>query len=67
MLPVTIIEEGIGSSAAQPNSVPLPATPAPATKVSESKIEVQFADALVRIDGGADIALLRTVLSALRS
>lgn len=29
-------------------------------------IEVQFADALVRIDTGADIALLRSVLSALR-
>src|SRR5690606_23534859 len=29
-------------------------------------IEVQFADALVRIDTGTDIALLRSVLSALR-
>jgi hypothetical protein len=29
-------------------------------------IEVQFADAVVRVDSGADVVLLRAVLAALR-
>lgn len=62
MLPVALIN-------ADAQRVPLGATetpppmPAPAVR---SAIEVQFADAIVRIDRGADVTLLRTILAALR-
>ena len=65
LLPVSVLEEEMDSPAPQPMQVSSSAPPLPTAKAN--KIEVQFVDALVRIDSGADIALLRTVLAALRS
>lgn len=65
LLPVTVVEE-IDSTTREPVPAPLSAPAAPDVG-KPSKIEVQFADALVRIDSGVDVSLLRTVLAALRA
>ena len=65
LLPVKVVEE-IDSTMREPAPAPS-AVPAIADVGKPSKIEVQFADALVRIDSGVDVALLRTVLTALRA
>lgn len=62
LLPVMVVEEMDSTTR---ESAPASSTAPDAGK--PSKIEVQFADALVRIDSGADISLLRTVLAALRA
>lgn len=68
MLPVAII----GGEDRVTHGVPAKLPPPPLAEAglpsvqARHAIEVQFADALVRIDTGADVALLRAVLSALR-
>jgi transposase len=69
LLPVAIVlEDGTAAPAQQSSAeaVPVVATATPAVGTG-NKIEVQFADALVRIGSGADVALLQTVLAVLRS
>lgn len=62
LLPVTVVEEMDSTTR---ESAPASSVASDAGK--PSKIEVQFADALVRVESGADVALLRTVLAALRA
>jgi len=67
LLPVAIaLEDGDAAPTQRPSPEIAAAGGTPAVSTS-NKIEVQIADALVRIDSGVDVALLRTVLSALRS
>ena len=62
MLPVTFINDDAERVPLGTSETPA-STPAPTVG---SAIEVQFADAVVRIDRGADVALLRAILAALR-
>jgi len=66
LLPVTVVGDhrSMPDAAAKPQPL---STPAEAKSLAaQARIEVQFADAVVRIDSGADAALLRTVLTVLR-
>ena len=69
LLPVVVTQKDYTGAPAQqpsPKAAPIVAEVTPVVSAN-NKIEVQFADALVRIDSGADVALLQTVLTALRS
>lgn len=62
MLPVALINDD--AERVLPGATKMP-PPTPASLV-RSTIEVQFAAAVVRVDSGADVVLLRAVLAALR-
>ncbi|WP_211445263.1 IS66-like element accessory protein TnpA [Collimonas humicola] len=49
-----------------PYQEPCPASPAVVAEQSQGVIEIKFADAVVRVDGHADVATLRAVLQLLR-
>lgn len=62
LLPVAVIDT--------PKQVLLPyqePRPTVATEQSQGMIEIKFADAVVRVDGHADVATLRAVLQLLRT
>ncbi|MBU9211662.1 IS66-like element accessory protein TnpA [Burkholderia multivorans] len=61
MLPVALINDD--AQRVLPGATETPPTPASTVR---SAIEVQFTDAVVRVDSGADVLLLRAVLAALR-
>lgn len=46
---------------------PRPASPAVVAEQSQGVIEIKLADAVVRVDGHADVATLRAVLQFLRT
>jgi transposase len=66
MLPVSIIDADVSLPSVPAKLPPAPKAEALPAAETRSAIEVQFADATVRIDSGADVALLRTVLAVLR-
>jgi transposase len=65
LLPVAVIDTP--QQVLRPYQEPRPASPAVATEQSKGIIEIKFADAVVRVDGHADVATLRAVLQLLRT
>jgi len=67
LLPVSVSVIDTPQQVLVPYQEPRPALPAVATEQSQGVIEIKFADAVVRVDGHADVVTLRAVLQLLRT